>query len=85
MRTTLTLEDDVSALLERMRRDRKGSLKGLVNDALRRGLKDMLVPPQRNKPYQTRTASLGRCLLGHLDDTAEALAVAEGEDPGDPR
>lgn len=80
MRTTLTLEDDVSALLERIRRNRKESLKGLVNDALRRGLKDMLMPSRRNKSYQTRTVSLGRCLLGSLDDTSEALAVAEGED-----
>ena len=30
--------------------------------------------------YQTRSVSLGRCLIGSIDDTAEALAVAEGED-----
>jgi len=38
MRTTLTLDDDVAAALERLRRTRNASLKDLVNEALRRGL-----------------------------------------------
>ena len=29
--------------------------------------------------YRTRSVSLGRCLIGSIDDTAEALAIAEGE------
>ena len=37
MRMTLTLDDDVSVQLERLRRTRAGSLKNLVNEALRRG------------------------------------------------
>jgi ribbon-helix-helix CopG family protein len=41
MRTTLTLDDDVAAILERLRKSRDASLKDLVNEALRRGLKDM--------------------------------------------
>jgi len=38
MRTTLTLDDDVAALLKREERARGLSFKQLVNDALRRGL-----------------------------------------------
>jgi len=38
MRTTLTLEDDVAALLLRLRERRKASLKTVVNEALREGL-----------------------------------------------
>jgi Ribbon-helix-helix protein, copG family len=38
MRTTLTLDDDVAAALERLRKSRDASLKDLVNEALRRGL-----------------------------------------------
>ena len=34
--------------------------------------------PQDN--YQTRSVDLGRCLIGSIDDTAEVLAIAEGED-----
>jgi hypothetical protein len=37
MRTTLTLDDDVAAALERLRRSRRIGLKRLVNEALRRG------------------------------------------------
>ena len=52
----------------------------MVNEALRQGLNEMATPPKRSKPYQTRTVSLGRCLVGSLDDISEVLAVAEGED-----
>jgi hypothetical protein len=79
MRTTLTLDDDVAALLARARQGRRGSLKALVNDALRRGLVQLSAPAPRRRPYRTRSVSLGPCLLGNLDDVAEALAVAEGE------
>ncbi|MBE9593369.1 MAG: ribbon-helix-helix protein, CopG family, partial [Proteobacteria bacterium] len=41
MRTTLTIDEDVAALLENMRRTKKTSLKSLVNEALRQGLKEM--------------------------------------------
>ena len=37
MRTTLTLDEDVAAILERLRKSRDTSLKDLVNEALRRG------------------------------------------------
>jgi len=40
MRTTLTLDDDVTVQLERLRRARDASLKDLVNEALRRGLRE---------------------------------------------
>jgi hypothetical protein len=80
MRTTLTIEDDVAALLERIRSSRKQSFKSLVNEALRHGLKEMAAPPKPAKPYKTRAVSLGRCLAGSLDDISEALAAADGED-----
>jgi hypothetical protein len=80
MRTTLTLDEDVSALLERLRKNRKVNLKILVNEALRRGLQEMIRPSRRGKPYHTQSVSLGRCLVGSLDDISEALAIAEGED-----
>ena len=80
MRTTLTIDDDVAILLERIRKNRKQSFKALVNEALRQGLKDMTTPPKRRKPYKTRAVSLGRCLVGSLDDISEVLAVAEAED-----
>ena len=80
MRTTLTLEKDVAIALERLRKTRKASLKAVVNKALRQGLGQMAAPPRTpRKPFRTRTLSLGRCLIGNIDNVAEVLAVAEGE------
>jgi len=50
-----------------------------VNEALRLGLSQLTAPPRRKAPYRTAEVSLGRCLVGSLDDVAAALAVAEGE------
>ena len=79
MRTTLTLDDDVAVLVERLRKARGDSLKALVNAALREGLRHMATPPRRRTPFHTRAVDLGRCLAGSVDNVAETLAVAEGE------
>jgi hypothetical protein len=79
MRTTLTLDDDVVAALERLRKTRGASLKELVNEALRRGLKDMSARPKRQKPFRTQGVALGRLRIGSIDNIAEALAIAESE------
>ena len=79
MRTTLTLDPDVAALLERVRQARDATLKDVVNEGLRRGLKQMSDPAPEVARCRTEAVSLGRCLIGDLDNVAEALAVAEGE------
>ena len=80
MRTTLTLDDDVAAALEQLRKARNMSLKTAVNEALRNGLKGMSVEKKQGKPFRTKTHDMGRCLIGSLDNIAEVLAIAEGED-----
>jgi len=79
MRTTLTIDDDVAATLERLRRNRDASLKDLINEALRRGLHDMEAPPTQRKPYQTRSVDLGTPRIPNIDNIAEVLAIIEGE------
>lgn len=79
MRTTLTLDDDVAAALERLRKTRKTGLKALVNEVLREGLKQMQARPARRERFHTQPVDLGRLRIGSLDNIAEALAVAEGE------
>jgi Arc/MetJ family transcription regulator len=79
MRTTLSLDDDVAAALERVRRARGGSLKETVNAALREGLQRLERPPKRPQRRYTRSVSLGRPRIGSLDNVAEVLAVAEGD------
>jgi hypothetical protein len=80
MRTTLTLDDDVASLLRRVQTDRKASLKEVVNDALRQGLQQMVTPSPSQKVYRTRSFHTGRCLVGSIDNSAEVLALVEGED-----
>ena len=80
MRTTLTLDPDVAALTERMQRARGQSFKAIVNEALRYGLRAMAKPPRAAAAYRTPAVDLGHCRVGSLDDVAEVLAVAEGED-----
>jgi hypothetical protein len=79
VRTTLTLDDDVAALLRRILARRKATLKEVVNEALREGLRRMSGPRGQAKPYRTAGVPLGRCLVGNVDDVAEALAIAEGD------
>lgn len=51
MRTTLTLDDDVAVQLDRLQREREQSLKDIVNDALRRGLRAMQMRPKTRKHF----------------------------------
>jgi metal-responsive CopG/Arc/MetJ family transcriptional regulator len=78
MRTTLSLDDDVAAQLERLRRKREMSLKKLVNDALRRGLREMNARSMQREPFKMKTFDMGRSRID-IDSVAEALAYAEGE------
>ena len=78
MRTTLTIDDDVAACLERLQQSRKRSLKSLVNEALRRGVMEMEGRSTRRPPFRTKSVKLGPLLIP-IDNVAEALAIAEGE------
>jgi hypothetical protein len=73
MRTTLTIEKDVAVQLARLCRARGASLKDVVNEALRRGLREMAREPFRTQPFD-----MGPPLI-NIDNVAEALAYAEGE------
>lgn len=79
MRTTLTLDDDVAARIERLRRKKRASFKTLINDALRAGIEDLEEPaPKHRRAYRLRPVRLG-ARLPDLDNVAEVLAAAEGE------
>ena len=80
MRTTLTLDDDVAAMLERLRSRQGLSLRDAVNEGLRLGLPQVFAPTPPAGEFHTRAVSLGGCLLPNLDDIDEVLAIAEGED-----
>jgi hypothetical protein len=75
MRTTLTLDDDVAAHIERLRKARDLGLKEVINEALRRGLREMAARPKKREPFQTGVHH-GKLLV---DDVKEALAIMDEE------
>jgi hypothetical protein len=78
MRTTLTLDDDVAAAIERRRRELNHSLKREVNDLIRAGLVHVELEerPERER-FRVEPFSTGG-LLTPIDDVSEALDIAEG-------
>jgi hypothetical protein len=75
MRTTLNIDDDVAAMLKRWRKRRRASLKDIVNDALRRGLQEI----EAQKTFRTQSFEAGPLLIDGIDNFADAIARAEGE------
>ena len=67
------------ALIEKIRKATNVSLGEVVNAALRNGLERMLQLTPPSKKFRTKVHSPGRCYLPNLDNTAEVLAMAEGE------
>ena len=72
MRTTLTLDADVAALLEKARPVKGLSFKQIVNEALRAGLSEVEAPgaaPAKvqdaaRRPWALSNRQLGRCFGG---------------------
>jgi ribbon-helix-helix CopG family protein len=73
MRTTVTLEDDVAAAVERRRRERGVGVSQAVNDLVREGLR---VQPSKGRKFRQRSNSLG--LRVDVTNLAEALELVEG-------
>ena len=79
MRTTLTLDDDVAAALERLRETGNKSLKEVVNEALRLGIQAMGANSKPKKPFKPKSVDLGVCRVSSLDNVAELIVIAEGD------
>ncbi len=78
MRTTLTIEEDVAVQLKRLQRERDVNFKQLVNDVLRRGLRDIKGAPQKRRAVRTKAFDMGVPSI-NIDNVSEALALLEGE------
>jgi hypothetical protein len=81
MRTTLSLDDDVAALLEQVRKARDTTFKQLVNDALREGLA-RLTSPAEPRPFRTQPVDLGNCYYPNLDSAWDVLDEVEQSGSG---
>jgi Arc/MetJ family transcription regulator len=74
MRTTISLDDDVAAAVQRLRAERSLGLSEAINELIRSGLR--VKRPRRQFEQQSRRIGL------HVDVTnvAEALELLEGPD-----
>jgi mRNA-degrading endonuclease RelE of RelBE toxin-antitoxin system len=78
MRTTVDFDPDIAIELKRLRKKRDVALKELVNDLVRRGIRDLNTPARKKETFRTKSVDLGRPLID-VTNAAEALAIAEGE------
>lgn len=83
MRTTLTLDDDVAATLQSLRRSRRIGLKQLINEALRRGLKEMGRRRGPREPVRTKAVALGRVRVQASTTLARHLRLPRAKVSGD--
>lgn len=79
MRTTLTLEADVAARLERLRRGER-TFKDVVNQVMRAGLDALEEPPRKTRRSYTTPVDLGELLVPSVDDVWGVLDAVD--EPG---
>ncbi len=72
MRTTLSLDDDVAAAVQRIREERHIGLSDAVNELIGAGL----AAPARRTAFRQRTANLG--IRSDLSNVADALERLDG-------
>jgi len=77
MRTTLTLDDDVAAAIERRRGELQHSLKQEVNDLIRAGLTHVEQERTETPRFRVEPLPAGKLLIP-IDDVQAALDIAEG-------
>ncbi len=75
----MTLDEDVLDRARAVSRKLHAPFRRVVNEALRAGLNEVEKPPCC-RSYQTRPHKMGLRHKYDLDNIAEVLAVAEGED-----
>jgi hypothetical protein len=83
LRTTVTLDDDVVAMLARLQEARPGSFKEVVNATLRKGAEAMMEPVTAREPFKTRVFNTGRSSIPNLDCVSEVLDWLDSQEQND--
>lgn len=73
MRTTVNLDDDVAAAVERLRKERGIGISAALNELARRGLAQGAIP----RPRSSQQTSSGRARIDPTD-IADALDLLDG-------
>lgn len=77
MRISISLDDDVAALVGLILKIRNTTMKLLVNEALRHGLQ-RICEPRIPTAFRTQAIDLGKCYFPNFDKTWEVIAEADG-------
>lgn len=77
----ITLEDDVAAAIDRVRRSEGKSLREVVTEVLRLGLARSERAEPDDRRFETRVAHTGRPLLPDVDNVVEAMELIAPECP----
>jgi metal-responsive CopG/Arc/MetJ family transcriptional regulator len=77
VRTTVNLADDVTAAVERIRRERSVGISEIVNELVRAGLAS---EEQPRKQFRQRSRDLGEGI--EFDNVGEALETLDGPRSG---
>lgn len=72
------MDDDVAVEVERLRRERDASLKDVINETLREGLRARHSVTKPRARFRTKTFD-GKKFLVPFDNAAEAIALLEGD------
>lgn len=79
MRTTITLDDDTSRMLEELQRQGSMSFKDAVNDSLRAGLGVLLAKKEQRRQRYAIEPIAAAPRTSDLDNVAQVLSLAEGD------
>ena len=80
MRTTLTIDPDVAVQIERLRRESNLPLKAIVNEVMRKGLRESpRNSTRKKKAFRTEPIRGVTPALANLDNIEEILSLVEGE------
>lgn len=77
MRTTVTLEPDTAAFIQRWMRERGLSFKEALNEAIRRAAR--AATPETSETFRTQTAAMGTPTV-NLDRALQLAAELEDEE-----
>ena len=78
MRTTVTLDDDVAALLRKRQKERGLAFKEALNEALREALATPVRHVGERARRPVKTYSVGRLFVEDLDDVSAIIEDLEG-------
>jgi len=79
MRTTISIDDDLTEKARAVAAKPRRPFRTIVNEALRAGL-DNVEKPAKQRPYKTEPHAMGLRSGRNLDNIQELLAQIEGED-----